>query len=76
MVLFLFHGWIVGFANPVTQLDPRENQTVKLGIIPPINQDVTDSAFKISISVTATNGDRQTMKQLFGTGYQNLLSVI
>ena len=52
-------GWIVGFANPVTQLDPRENQTVKLGIIPPINQDVTDSAFKISISVTATNGDRQ-----------------
>ena len=34
-------------------------QVVKLGIIPPINEVVTDSAFKISISVTATNGDRQ-----------------
>ena len=52
-------GWVVGFANPVTQLDPRENQTVKFGIIPPINEAVTDSAFKMSISVTATNGDRQ-----------------
>jgi uncharacterized membrane protein len=52
-------GWTVGFANPVTQLDPLENQTVRLGIIPPINEGVTDSAFKMSISVTATNGDRQ-----------------
>ena len=52
-------GWTVGFANPVTQLDPRENQTVRLGIIPPINEAVTDSAFKMSISVAATNGDRQ-----------------
>tara|TARA_B100000900_G_scaffold267028_1_gene227984 strand:- start:1201 stop:3048 length:1848 start_codon:yes stop_codon:yes gene_type:complete len=52
-------GWTVGFANPVTQLDPRENQTVRLGIIPPINEAVTDSAFKMSISVVATNGDRQ-----------------
>jgi len=55
-------GWTVGFANPVTQLDPRENQTVRLGIIPPINEPVTDSAFKISISITATNGDRQIDK--------------
>ena len=52
-------GWTVGFANPITQLDPRENQTVRLGIIPPINEAVTDSAFKMSISVAATNGDRQ-----------------
>ena len=52
-------GWTVGFANPVTQLDPRENQTVRLGIIPPINEAVTESAFKMSISVAATNGDRQ-----------------
>ena len=55
-------GWTVGFSNPVTQLDPRENQTVKLGVIPPINEDVTESAFKISISVTATNGERQIDK--------------
>ena len=55
-------GWTVGFSNPITQLNPRENQTVKLGVIPPINEGVTESAFKISISVTATNGERQIDK--------------
>ena len=57
-------GWIVGFANPVTELDPREVQQVRLGIIPPANQPITDSAFKISISVTASNGDRQIDKNV------------
>ena len=51
-------GWIVGFANPVTQLVPKENATVKLGIKPPINQEITDSAFKLSVQVVASNGDR------------------
>ena len=55
-------GWTVGFANPATQLDPRQNQTVKLGLIPPSNAQVTDSAYKISITVTATNGDRQVVQ--------------
>ena len=57
-------GWTVGFANPVTELKPRQNQTVKLGIIPPLNQPAIDSAFKISISVTAVNGDRQIDKSV------------
>ena len=47
------------FCQSSDSIGSSRNQTVKLGIIPPINQDVTDSAFKISISVTATNGDRQ-----------------
>ena len=51
-------GWIVGFVNPVTQLIPKENATVKLGIKPPINQEITDSAFKLSVQVVASNGDR------------------
>ena len=57
-------GWTVGFANPVTQLEPRENQTVNLGLIPPLNEPVTESAYKISISVTATNGDRQVVQSV------------
>ena len=57
-------GWVVGFANPVTQLQPRENQTVSLGIIPPANEQITGSAFKISISVSATNGDRLVEKSV------------
>ena len=51
-------GWIIGFSNPVTQLVPKENATVKLGIKPPINQEITDSAFKLSVQVVASNGDR------------------
>ncbi len=57
-------GWTVGFANPATQLEPRQNQTVKLGLIPPPNAQVTDSAYRISISVTATNGDRQVVQSV------------
>lgn len=52
-------GWTVGFANPITQLEPRQNQTVRLGVIPPLNQEITESAFKISISVKASNGERE-----------------
>ena len=52
-------GWTVGFANPVTKLEPRENQTVRLGVIPPVNEQATESAYKLSISVKATNGNRQ-----------------
>ena len=45
-------------------MQPRENQTVRLGIIPPANEQITDSAFKISISVSATNGDRLVEKSV------------
>ena len=40
-------------------LEPRQNQTVRLGVIPPLNQEITESAFKISISVKASNGERE-----------------
>ena len=55
-------GWIVGFANPVTSLDPRQSANISLGIIPPVNQPVVESAFKMTVSVTAQNGDRQVVK--------------
>ena len=57
-------GWVVGFANPVTSLEPRQSANISLGIIPPINQPVVDSAFKMTVSVTAQNGDRQLVKSV------------
>ena len=57
-------GWVVGFANPVTSLQPRQSANISLGIIPPINQPVVDSAFKMTVSVTAQNGDRQVVKSV------------
>ena len=57
-------GWIVGFANPVTSLEPRQSANISLGIIPPVNQPVVGSAFKMTVSVTAQNGDRQVVKSV------------
>ena len=57
-------GWVVGFANPVTSLQPRQSANISLGIIPPINQPVVDSAFKMTVSVSAQNGDRQVVKSV------------
>ena len=57
-------GWVVGFANPVTSLEPRQSANISLGIIPPINQPVVGSAFKMTVSVTAQNGDRQLVKSV------------
>ena len=51
-------GWIIGFANPVTVLEPRDWSIVRLGVIAPNNQEVSNSAFKISISVVAENDER------------------
>lgn len=51
-------GWVVGFANPITYLEPREEKTVRFGLIPPANTEVTNKAFDLLITVTGGNNGR------------------
>ena len=51
-------GWVVGFANPITYLEPREEKTVRFGLIPPINTEATAKAFDLLITVTGGNNGR------------------
>ena len=51
-------GWVVGFANPITYLEPREEKTVRFGLIPPANSEVSDKAFDLLITVTGGNNGR------------------
>ena len=51
-------GWVVGYANPTLWLDVREIKTIRLGFIPPANSAVTNSAFDLLVSVSASNAGR------------------
>jgi len=51
-------GWTAGFANPTLWLEPREVKTIRLGFIPPANTQVTNSAFDLLVSVSASNAGR------------------
>ena len=51
-------GWVVGYANPTLWLEPREIKTIRLGFVPPANSPVTNSAFNLLVSVSATNAGR------------------
>ena len=51
-------GWSVGFANPIVYLEPREEKTVRFGLIPPAKTPASDSAFEMLIQVNATNDGR------------------
>ncbi|MDP6189024.1 MAG: hypothetical protein QF699_06845, partial [Candidatus Poseidoniaceae archaeon] len=51
-------GWTVGFANPVTYLEPREEKTIRFGLIPPANAPAEDKAFDLLITVTGGNNGR------------------
>ena len=51
-------GWVIGYANPTLWLEPREIKTIRLGFIPPANTPVTDSAFDLLVSVSASNAGR------------------
>ena len=51
-------GWTAGFANPTLWLEPREVKTIRLGFIPPANTPVTNSAFDLLVSVSASNAGR------------------
>ena len=51
-------GWSVGFANPIVYLEPREEKTVRFGLIPPAQTPASDNAFEMLIQVNATNNGR------------------
>jgi hypothetical protein len=51
-------GWVVGFANPITYLEPREEKTVRFGLIPPPNAAADSQAFDLLITVTGGNNGR------------------
>ena len=51
-------GWQVGFANPTVYLEPREEKTVRFGLIPPAGAPSTDRAFDLLVVVNGTNGGR------------------
>ena len=51
-------GWTAGFANPTLWLEPRAVKTIRLGFIPPANSQVTNSAFDLLVSVSASNAGR------------------
>jgi uncharacterized membrane protein len=51
-------GWVVGFANPITYLEPREEKTVRFGLIPPPNAAADSQSFDLLITVTGGNNGR------------------
>ena len=51
-------GWTIGFANPSTYIEPREERTVRLGFLPPINAPSTDSAFELVVTLSGFNNGR------------------
>ena len=57
-------GWIVGFSNPVKVLNPRENATVSIGLVPPLNEEISASCFILSITVSGDSNGRIITKSL------------
>ncbi len=51
-------GWSVGFANPTVYLEPREEKTVRFGLVPPPQTEISSNAFEMLIQVNATNNGR------------------
>ena len=49
-------GWTVGFSNPVKTLDPREEATVSIGILPPANEEVSLNSFTLTVTVNDSGG--------------------
>ena len=52
-------GWQIGYSNPVTWLEPRQVEIVQIGVIPPVNQESTDTAFTVRVDVLGTNAGRE-----------------
>ena len=51
-------NWFVGFTNPSTYIEPREERTVRLGLIPPPRTEATDEAFTLVVTVSGFNNGR------------------
>jgi len=48
-------GWEIGFADPPVELSPRQNETVRVGVIPPTSESSGISSFNLGIYVDASN---------------------
>jgi uncharacterized membrane protein len=57
-------GWVVGFSNPIKVLNPRENSTVSIGLVPPLNEQISESSFVLTISVSGDSNGRVVTKNL------------
>ena len=57
-------GWVVGFSNPAKLLNPRENATISIGLVPPINEQISDNSFVMTVSVTAESNGRVIVESL------------
>lgn len=52
-------GWQIGYSNPVTWIEPRQVEVVQIGVIPPANQETTNSAFTVRVDVLGENAGRE-----------------
>jgi uncharacterized membrane protein len=57
-------GWVVGYANPSTYIEPREERTVRLGFIPPANSPATEKAFELVATVTGFSNGRSVQNSI------------
>jgi len=57
-------GWTVGFSNPVKTLDPREEATVSIGILPPANEEVSLNSFTLTVTVNADSSGRSISESI------------
>ena len=51
-------GWTVGFSNPVKTLEPREEATVSIGLLPPPNAEISLNSFALTVTVNADSNGR------------------
>jgi hypothetical protein len=57
-------GWVVGFSNPAKILNPRENATVSIGLVPPINEQISENSFILTVSVSGESNGRVVTQSL------------
>ena len=57
-------GWIIGFSNPVKTLNPREESTVSIGLVPPLNEEISTSSFKLTVTVNADSNGRSISESI------------
>lgn len=56
--------WLVGFSNPVKVINPREEATVSIGLVPPLNEDISSSSFSLTVTVSADSNGRTVTESL------------
>ncbi len=57
-------GWTVGFSNPVKTLEPREEATVSIGLLPPPNAEISQNSFALTVTVNADSNGRSISKSI------------